>query len=204
MSMDFFKNWHSKTLKFIVISLLLLFSRVCDFYSTSLWFFDNPTGEQNLLYRLFGIGWMGLIICNALVVGLIIYCFYYYTYKYHIEKVPGKPIKLTDYISERYYNVSGRFYQIIYKYPDNKNTLWGHLGYTLIRIAIFGSFLATIHNFCQFYNVALYNTFREIVIRPLFVIYGLIFLSFIYFQYRLWQKEFKSAQLLYETENTSN
>lgn len=186
-------------LKFFLIVFLLLFSRGCDFYSTSLWFFDNPGGEQNLLYRFLGFGWTGLIISNILLVGLIIYSFYYYSFKYKIEKVATPHEKLTDYVSERYYGKRGLFFQVFYKMPGNKTTLWGHLGYVLIRIAITGSFLATIHNLCQVYNVPIYNTFRELVVRPLFVIYGLILLSFVFFQYRLWRKEFNYSKMRFET-----
>ena len=179
--------------KFFLLTFLLLFSRGCDFYSTSLWFFDNPTGEQNLLYRFFGLGWTGLLVTNIILVALIIYSFHYYTFKYRMDHVSAKPNNLMDYVSERYYGKAGLFFQIFYKTPGNKNTLWGHMGYILIRMVIVGSFLATIHNLCQFYNIPIYNTFREIVGRPLYIIYGLIFLSFIFFQYRLWNKEFKMA-----------
>ena len=187
-------------IKFFLLTFLLLFARGCDFYTTSLWFFDNPTGEQNLLYRLFGLGWTGLIISNIIIVGLIIYCFYYYTYKYHIDKSPTKPNKLTDYISERYYNKSGYFFQVFYKIPKNKNTFLGHWGYVLIRIAIIGSFLAAIHNFCQYYNMPVYNSFRELIGRPLFVIYGMIFGSFLYFQFKLWNKEFSLARRMFDNK----
>lgn len=179
--------------KFFLLTFLLLFSRGCDFYSTSLWFFDNPTGEQNLLYRFFGLGWTGLLVTNIILVALIIYSFHYYTFKYRMDHVSAKPNNLMDYVSERYYGKAGLFFQIFYKTPGNKNTLWGHMGYVLIRMVIIGSFLATIHNLSQFYNIPIYNTFREIVGRPLYIIYGLIFLSFIFFQYRLWNKEFKMA-----------
>ncbi|MBK8747870.1 MAG: hypothetical protein IPM04_08350 [Saprospiraceae bacterium] len=80
-------------IKFFLLTFLVLFSRGCDFYSTSLWFFDNPTGETNPLYRYFGVG--------------------------------------------------------------------------------------------------IYNSYREIVQRPRFVIYGLMILSLFYFTYRLWRREYK-------------
>lgn len=191
-------------IKFLLLTFLLLFARGCDFYSTGLWFFDNPTGEQNLLYRFFGVGWAGLIITNAILVGLIIYWFYYYSFKYSIGNVSTKPTKLTNYISERYFGESGRFYQIFYKTPKNKNTFLGHIGYVMIRITIFGSFLATIHNLCQFYNIPIYNSFREVVGRPLFVIYGLILASLLFFLFRIWNMEFKTAKMLFDENNPDN
>ncbi len=188
-------------LKFFLLTFLLLFARGCDFYSTSLWFFDNPTGEQNPLYKFFGLGWTGLIIANIIVVGLIIYAFYYYSFKYSRIKIKYSSNNLSDFVSELYFNEKGRFLEIFYKTPKNKKTLLAHSGYILVRVVIFVSFLATIHNVCQFYNVSFYNSFRELVGRPLYVIYGLMFISFFYFSYRLWNKEYQLAINKSETGN---
>lgn len=177
-------------LKFIILTVILLFARGCDFYSTSLWFFDNPTGETNPLYRFFGVGWTGLIIANIIIVGLIIYAFYFYSFNYKTTRQTSST-KLTDFVSELYFNEKGRFFDVFYKTPKNKLTLLAHSGYVLTRVVIVGSFLATFHNVCQFYDLTFYNTFREIVGRPLYVIYGLILLSFIYFLFRLWSKEYQ-------------
>ena len=109
--------------KFFLITFLLLFSRGCDFYSTSLWFFDNPTGETNPLFRLFGIGWKGLIIANILIVGLIIYAFYYYTFRYKRTIIKSKPNGITEFVSELYFNEHGRFFDVFYKTPKNKKDI---------------------------------------------------------------------------------
>lgn len=177
-------------LKFFILTILLLFARGCDFYSTSLWFFDNPTGETNPLYRFFGVGWTGLIITNIIIVGLIIYAFYFYSFKY---KTKGKTSSnnLTGFVSELYFNEKGRFFQIFYRIPKNKPAFLAHAGYVLVRVGIVASFLATFHNVCQFYNLSFYNSFREIVGRPLYIIYGLILASFIYFSYQLWRNEYR-------------
>ncbi|HRI34014.1 MAG TPA: hypothetical protein PLD02_09670 [Saprospiraceae bacterium] len=177
--------------KFFLITFLLLFSRGCDFYSTSLWFFDNPTGETNPLFRLFGIGWNGLIIVNIVIVGLIIYAFYYYTFRYNRTIIKFKQHGIIDFVSVLYFNEHGRFFDVFYKTPKNKKILLAHAGYILIRVVIVASFLATFHNLCQYNNVSIYNTFRELVGRPLYVIYGLILASFVYFTYRIWNMEYK-------------
>lgn len=186
-------------LKFYFLTFMLLFARGCDFYSTSLWFFDNPTGETNPLYVYFGFGWTGLIISNLFIVGLIIYAYYYFSFKYSIGIVSTQPQKLTDFISELYFNEKGKFYKVFYKTPKNRKAFFGHLGYVAIRVTIFASFLATIHNLCQFYDIGAYDTYREIVKRPLFVIYGLIIFSFGYFTYRLWQTEFETARINFDS-----
>ncbi|MCU0404938.1 MAG: hypothetical protein MUE99_10370, partial [Chitinophagaceae bacterium] len=122
--------------------------------------------------------------------GLIIYAFYFYSFRYKTKRQTSSN-NLTDFVSEMYFNEKGRFFEVFYKMPKNKSTLLAHSGYVLVRVLIFGSFLATFHNICQFYNVTFYNTFREIVGRPLYVIYGLILLSVIYFSYRLWSQEYR-------------
>ena len=83
-------------LKFFLLTFLLLFARGCDFYSTSLWFFqpDGPSGETNPLVRIFGFGFTGLVVTNIIIVGLMIYAFYYYSFKYTTPKVPTKPLDL--------------------------------------------------------------------------------------------------------------
>ncbi len=182
-------------LKFFIMTIILLFARGCDFYSTSLWFFDNPTGETNPLYRIFGVGWTGLILANIIIVGLIIYAFYFYSFKYKTTRQTSSN-KLTDFVSELYFNEKGRFFHIFYKTPKNKSTLLAHTGYVMVRVVIFASFLATFHNICQYYNVTFYNIFREIVVRPLYVIYGLMIFSIFYFSYRLWNREYHLTKKL--------
>lgn len=178
-------------LKYFMLTFTLLFARGCDFYSTSLWFFDNPTGEQNPLYRLFGIGWTGLVISNIIIVSLILYAFYYYTFKYSTATFTVKPRNLTDFVSILYFNESGHFFETFYKTPKNKKTLLAHSGYVLVRVLILISFLASIHNLCQFYHIPFYNSFRELVVRPLYVIYGLMILSIFYFAFSVWSKEYR-------------
>lgn len=190
--------------KFAVFSFFLIFFRGCDFYSTSLWFFDNPADETNPMSMIFGMGWTGFIIFNIVVVSFILYLFYYYSFQYSVNPISELPNKLTEYISKRYYGVTKKFYWIFYKIPKNKSAFFGHLGYTIIRVVIIASILATIHNLCQFYHIPIYNTFREIVNRPLYFIYGLIIISTIYFLYRIWSKEFKEAKENWIIDNRKN
>jgi hypothetical protein len=179
-------------LKFTLFTFLLLFVRGCDFYSTSLWFFDNPTSETNPLYRFFGIGWTGLIITNIIIVGLVVYAFYYFYFRYkrhtNFSKEPSNNIELA---SLQYFNTADKFYQIFYKTPKNKKVLIAHIGYVLTIVIIVASFLATIHNLSQYYGFNFYTQFRNFVGRPLFVIYGLIILTLIFTYRQLLRSEYK-------------
>ena len=179
-------------LKFALFTFLLLFARGCDFYSTSLWFFDNPTGETNPLYRFFGIGWTGLIIANIIVVGLVVYAFYYFNFRYkrptNLPEVPKNYIELA---SLQYFDSTDKFYQIFYKTPKNKSVLLAHIGYVMTIAIIIASFIATFHNLSQFYDFDFYNQFRAFVGRPLFVIYGLMLLTLIVTYRHLLKSEYK-------------
>lgn len=181
--------------RFALLTILLLFARGCDFYSTSLWFFqeNGMAGETNPLTKFFGIGWNGLIITNIFLVGLIIAMYYYYCFRYKPkEEFKTKPRNYKEYASWLYFDRPDRFFQILYKIPKNPQVLVGHAGYVLVRVLIFGSALATIHNLCQYYSFAFYDTYREIVKRPLYVIYGIIAFSVIAFYLRLLIREFSA------------
>ena len=179
-------------LKFALFTTMLLFARGCDFYSTSLWFFqaDGMSNETNPLTRFFGMGWNGLLIVNIMLVGAIIAMYFYYCFRYKPAKTGiGTPKNFLEYTSSLYYGEPHKFYQVFYKIPINKAAMLAHLGYVLVRVVLIGSVLATIHNLSQYYNLDFYNTFRTIVVRPLFVIYGIIILSFILIYFRLLQDE---------------
>ena len=189
-------------LRFLLISSLLLFSRGCDFYSTSLWFFQENgiADEMNPLTRFFGVGWSGLIFVNILIVLLILGMYYFYCFYYKLPVyLPQKPQNYREYTSVLYYGQKGKFYQILYKIPKNLKALAGHYGYVIVRMLIIGSFMATFHNISQYYGFTFYDQFRLIVKRPLFVIYALIILSGVFFYMRLLQAEF----LLYKSVETS-
>lgn len=185
--------------KFILLTLLLLFSRGCDFYSTSLWIFeeDGLSHETNPLTQLFGFGWNGLLISNAIIISLIIFLAYLYYFKnkrdYSFE---NKPKNYQEFISLLYFNKPNKYYQAFYRIPTNKKTWLYHAGYVLIRVCIFASFMAAFHNICQYYNYEFYNIYRDIVHRPLYVIYGLIMLSMILTSIILFKKEYKIYEKL--------
>lgn len=181
-------------LKFLTMVTLLLFARGCDFYSTSLWFFEpgGMEGEMNPLTRLFGVGWNGLIISNLIIISLIIGAYFFYVFRYRPQHNIPRTYRFLDFVSELYFHQKGKAYQLFYKSPADKRVLVAHLGYVMIRVTIVGSFLATFHNLCQYYQVGFYDTYRDIVGRPLYVIYGLIALSLLFFLYRVLKKEYSA------------
>ncbi len=184
-------------MKFILLTLMLLFSRGCDFYSTSLWFFQEggKEGERNPLTYFFGVGWTGLIVSNTIlilgIIGLLYYFFFHYKRTVHFSHEPRNYQELA---SLQYFDQPDKFYQIFYKSPKNRRVLFAHFGYVLTIVVIVGSFLATFHNLSQFYSFEFYNQFRQLVIRPLFVIYALIILTMILTYRSLLKREYEQYQ----------
>lgn len=181
-------------LKFILFAILLLFARGCDFYSTSLWFFQKNgiDDEMNPLTLLFGVGWNGLIITNIIIVGIILGMGFYYYFRYKpTTNFSEKPRNYKEYASLLYFGVPNKFHQLLYKFPSNKNAVIAHTGYVLIRVIILASFLATFHNLGQYYRCEWYNDFRILVERPVFFIYGTILISFGLIYFQLIKKEYQ-------------
>lgn len=74
-------------IKYISVIFLLLFARGCDFYSTSLWIFQEGGLEHktNPLTQIFGVGRNMLVFVNVIIVALVSYCFYIYMFKYKVD-----------------------------------------------------------------------------------------------------------------------
>ena len=179
--------------KFISIISLLLFSRGCDFYSTSLWFFQEGgmAGEMNPLTRFFNVGFNGLIAVNVVVVGMVTFLYFFYSFRYkRMSPLEGTPRNIFQFASLTYFNRPDRFYYLLIGMAGNRSPLFAHFGFVMTRTIIFVSFLATIHNLCQYYQVGVYDTFRSIVGRPHFVISGLSLLFLILTYRSLLVKEY--------------
>lgn len=148
-------------------------------------------GEQNPLTRFFGVGWTGLLLTNGILVAAIIFALYYYFFKYKSPRdLTYKPTNIKDFASVLYFGEPSKLYQILYKSPKDKKIAIAHLGYIMTITVIVGSFLATFHNICQFYGFAFYDQFRNLVGRPLYVIYALIGLTAALAAQHVWRLEF--------------
>ncbi len=186
--------------RFLLFSLLLIGARGCDFYSTSLWFFqeNGQADEMNPLTRFLGFGWDGLVFTNVVLVALIIAAWYYYCFKFQRPmQLSPTPSNYKAFISQLYFGVPDKFVQVAYRMPKDKKVLFAHSGYVIIRVLIVASLLATVHNLGQFYGYAWYGTFREFVGRPLWVIYGLIGVAAIITYRNLFRLEFATYQQQY-------
>ncbi len=117
----------TKKLRFFALVTLLLFARGCDFYSTSLWFFQ-PNGmqdENNPLTKYFGMGWNGLIITNFIVVGIIVAAYYYQSFRYKPRQLPMAFNNFKKFVSVLYFWEKGKLHKFFYfQYQVLKSDYW--------------------------------------------------------------------------------
>ena len=152
-------------IKFVVLTLLLLTARGCDWYTTVLATKDLAD-EVNPLVTVLGMGWWGLAIINALLVAGIIGLAYFQIHAYRKKSLSERPAHVFQYISACYYNRMDRFYWVFYKSPKDKKPFMGHLGFSLIRTMIVISFMAAIHNYCSWHQIEAYATFKSWIGSP--------------------------------------
>lgn len=185
--------------KFIFPVIILLIGRILDFYSTAIWYFqpNGPSGEMNPLSSILGLGFTALVVSNIIIVALVIYAFYIWCYIYRPFPLKEEPKNLIDFISILYFEERGKAYKILYSSPKCKIAFRAHLGYGTMYTIIIGSYLAVFHNLCQFYSVGFYDTFREIVHRPAYVIYGITIFSFFCFEFYVLNREYKARLALH-------
>lgn len=173
--------------QFLLLTILLIGSRVLDFYSTSLWFFQEGgmAGETNPLTRFFGVGWNGLVLVNIILCGFVIWACFYSIFLYQPPKLQNRPNNVFTYLSNLYFNRDDKFYEMFYKTPKNWRPFLGHFGHSFIRMLILASCLAAGHNFAQYYQWDFYQEFRVVVRRPHYVIFAVILIAYslIYWRY---------------------
>lgn len=162
------------------VSLLVL-TRMADIYSTSLWILrpDGLQDESNPLSHLPGIGWEGLLIINVLLtIGIILLYAYACFHWCPSLTLTGEaaPDSVWAYASRLYFGETGQLAKILYRWPANKRAMVAHTGILLTHATIAAGLLALVHNLGQYHAWAWYASFREMVVRPHFVIYGLVML----------------------------
>ncbi|WP_116109188.1 hypothetical protein [Lewinella sp. IMCC34191] len=174
--------------RFIAASLLLLFMRGCDIYSTSLWFFQTEgyKDETNPLVGL-GMDWNVLLVANVIVVIGVLAL--YYVHLINRQKVPALPRlqgeyrSTWDFAADLYYGSRKHKYKLLYRLSDDKRIALGHYGVVLLSTIVFASGVATAHNLLSYHRVGFYVDLKG-SINNLLYLYYLAFALFAFFSYR--------------------
>lgn len=189
--------------QFYIIAIFLISARILDFYSTSLWFFQENgfANETNLLSKYAKISWYGIITINSLIVGTMLLGVYLYYNKYQISQIGSfMPKNYKNYISLLYFGKISRYYFILFSIPKYWKVYLLHIAVVGAKTLIMASFLASFHNFSQYYQFEFYKVFRDFVRRPSYVIYSLIIVALIYFTWQTHYREFIKYSKMFNDE----
>lgn len=195
-------------LKYFSVLCLLVFMRGCDFYSTSLWFFqeNGAQSESNPLVRHLGLGWNSLVVTNVVMVLVIAVLYYIYLFV-HTRKMQQRIMDtnggLLPFASRLYFGSPGRPWRIMYKFANDKSISLAHAGYALMFTLIFASGVATLHNIFSFYGYEFYRSFKATIGHVLYLYYFLFFVVGCLTLWRAIQKDYEVVKLRQQLSNGS-
>lgn len=145
--------------KFILLSILLILTRLADILTT---YQSTPDlkYEFNPLVSKLGLGWTGLILTQVAFLLLIIYALWIYCFR-NVEVLPVEnKLSMKKFVSLFYFKNTTSFFKIFYKLPTNKNSFLYSAGYIatytliIIRVMISSSTFLLLKNktYKDFYN----------------------------------------------------
>lgn len=178
----------SKEGKFILLSLLLIIGRAFDASTTYIYTPDLKT-ETNILVRLFGVNWTGIIIIQIILSCLVIGLLYFYYFKYSPKTPNHKDLTLKQYISYIYFNDTKSFNQLLYKIPTNKSALLASLGYIISMTLISISYIVGTSTLCLIFIDGYAELYRKYNLPA--VLYGLIVVIIIIVSVSFFRGEFR-------------
>lgn len=189
--------------RYLTLLALLCFLRGCDFYSTSLWFFqeNGHASETNPLVSVLGLGWNSLVIANLLMVMLVAVLLYFYCFdRSRIRAIRSKAstqyTSIWDFASDLYFDRRDWGLKVLYKFSNNKRITLAHAGYVLATTLAFASCVATTHNLLSYYRVAFYTSLKASMGHILYLYYVLFALFAGLALISALKEEYKTHQLL--------
>lgn len=104
--------------RFLLTTFFMLITRFYDVFTTYLYIPDLK-GETNILVSMLGLGWIGTIITQILILLFLTYTLYIYHFK-KVETIDLRErVSIKEFVSIFYFNESASFYKIFYKTPTN-------------------------------------------------------------------------------------
>ena len=145
----------NKTIKFIVISLWVVLTRVYDTYATYQ-FTPDLSQEANPLVSILGFSWSPLLVT---ILGLsiwVIYCFFKATFSSHKPIPEETNYNFSNFIGYIYTGEKQKWFSILYKLPSSFNRFNLIMGHLLTRCLVFAGMISTtmwlLLNHTEFYK----------------------------------------------------
>lgn len=182
----------NKTIKFIILALLVIIGRLYDVTTTYLYTPDLKN-ETNVLVKFLGAGWTSVIIIQSLLVGLTVYLLYFYFFRFKPNYPADKGLTLKQLSSYLYFNDTVSFSKMFYNTPKNKKTLLASTGYIASMTLLFVSFIVGTSTTFLLLSDSYKKFYRNGIQTSLFIIIGGLA---IWFTINFFRIEYKKYQKL--------
>lgn len=143
-----------KTVRFIAISLWILFTRSYDAYAT-FQFTPDLTREANPLVSILGMSWTPLLSIIGVLSLLVIYAFYQYLFKPYSLLPEEKGYTFSQFVGYVYTGKKQAWHCVLYKLPYNLKRFTHIMGALLTPSLAFAGLVSTVMwlliNYTDFY-----------------------------------------------------
>ncbi len=133
----------SKTSKFALTTIWILFSRSYDAYCTNL-LTPDLSKESNPLVSVFGLGWTPLLLILSLLLVYIIYAYYISLFK-PINQLPQeKNYTFSNMVAYTYLGYKSDWFTALFKLPKSFHWFTHYMGHVFTRCLVFAGIVSTI------------------------------------------------------------
>ncbi len=173
--------------KFSTLAALTIAGRFYDVGTTYL-YSPDLSNETNIIVKLFGRGWFGIISFQSLLTGMVVYFLYFYFYKYEAIHPPKPGLTLKQYVSYAAFGDTESFAGIFYRFPTNRPVFFASAGYAASMTLIYSSFIAGTSTMLLLTSKSYLAVYRQGV--PILLYLGTIFIAG-YFCWDFYRKEYE-------------
>ena len=180
-----------KTIRFVVITVWIIFSRAYDAYCTYQ-LTPDLSKEANPLVSVLGMTWTPLLIVISILSLYAIYAFYISVFKPKNLLPEKKGYSFREVSTYVYLGRKDSWLSILYKYPSNISRLNQVVGHTMTKCLVFAGIVSTIMWLLINYT-SFYKDFHSAAL-----IYGILVIGcflIIYQWFKVMYKDYKSRDI---------
>ncbi len=168
--------------------------RFYDVYTTYL-YTPDLSRETNIIVKYFGAGWTSVIIFQSLIVAIVIYCLYYYFFKFKATMPSDPKLTIKEFTSHLHNGDISSFGKIFYKTPKNKDVLFASIGFIASMTLIVVSFIVGSSTLFLLFSDKYRGMYKQGIPTLLYCIIAGLGIYFTLTFYRTEYKKYKSATL---------
>lgn len=125
--------------RFWIPTLLLVLSRGYDFTMTRL-YLPDLSGETNVLVRLFGLDYRGLLVIQVLLLAFVIYCYHYHVFRPYTVSPPIVRLSFREFVPYFHFRSKQPYSAFLFKRAHRSSVFYA-IGYILTHSLIWIGFI---------------------------------------------------------------